>query len=261
MKQPKERVILRDDDLSYFSNPAEIEKLYGSLWERVPISFAVIPKIYSHQIEAPQNVQHEKEYYSISENEELVSFLRKKISEGKVKILQHGYTHRNFGSQYELERSGVELLVKELSEGKRILEEAFQISVDTLVAPHDRFSRDAIRAVEQVGYTYLSRGCAPLPRELFWWDISSIKAFSVLVWYYLFHGRSVRYPKMMVFGRHTEIYNYRIEGKNKDSIASILLNTGPDGIIPITLHHRVFTVAQKEMVHYLLDQVEHTSSY
>lgn len=256
MKQLRERVILRDDDLSYFTDPVAIKQLYGSLWDRVPIHFAVIPKIYAHQIEAPQDTQHEKEYYSIPENKELVIFLKQKISEGKIKILQHGYTHRNASMLYELERSGVEMLVGELLEGKKILEETFQVPIDTIVAPHDRFSRDALLAIEKVGYQYVSRGFAPLPREINWRDMSCVRMYVTLAWYYLVHGRALRYPWRAQFGKHEEIFNYRIEGQTRTSINAIIKNAGDNGVIALTLHHRAFSAIQREMVHYLLDQIE-----
>lgn len=256
MKKIREKVVLRDDDLSYFSSPETLEHLYGSLWEKVPIHFAAIPKIYSYQIEAPQDIHQEKEYYSIAENGELVGYIRQKISEGKIKILQHGFTHRDYNKQYELERSGVEYLMKELTEGKRILEDTFQVTIDTIVAPHDRFSHDAIAAIEQIGYKYISRGFAPLPREISWQDSSRVRTCIKLYLYYLTHGRKLRYPEMVVLGNHTEIYNYRIEGQTKKSIDAVVENASGNGIIAITLHHRAFTVIQRELLHYLLDLAE-----
>jgi len=35
---------IRDDDVSFFTKPMELEKLYKDLWEKnIPVSFAVIP--------------------------------------------------------------------------------------------------------------------------------------------------------------------------------------------------------------------------
>lgn len=256
MKRLKNKVILRDDDLSYFGDPQVLENLYGSIWDRAPIHFAVIPKIYSHQIEAPQDIQHEKDFYSIQENTQLVSFLKQKISEGKIKILQHGITHRDYDDSYELERLGVDILAEELTEGKRILEETFGVLIDTIVAPHDRFSCDAIRAIEKVGYTYISRGFAPLPREIQMTNASYILAYGRLFFYYLFRGRKFRYPHILDFGKHKEIFNYRIEGKDRKSIQDIIENTGADGVIAMTFHHRTFTNVHGEVAEYLLDVLE-----
>ena len=35
---------IRDDDVSFFTKPIELESLYKNLWEKnIPVSFAVIP--------------------------------------------------------------------------------------------------------------------------------------------------------------------------------------------------------------------------
>jgi hypothetical protein len=155
----------------------------------------------------------------------------------------------------------VDTLVTELFEGKKILEETFGVSIDTIVAPHDRFSRDAMLAIERVGYAFVSRGFAPLPREIRWWNIFDLFAYLRLVHYYFFRGRSFRYPFLLRLRSHHEIFNYRIEGQDRASIDAIIRNIPDGGVLPMTLHHRTLTVEQRDMAMYLLDACERASGY
>ena len=42
--QMRARLLIRDDDLSYFTEPARLESLFDGIWDKTPVHFAVIPK-------------------------------------------------------------------------------------------------------------------------------------------------------------------------------------------------------------------------
>ena len=79
------KLIIRDDDVSYFTSPKILENLYEDVWDKCPISLSVVPFILSTpgQLETPIKFRHTKKLYPIGENKELVNFLKKKIKEGK----------------------------------------------------------------------------------------------------------------------------------------------------------------------------------
>lgn len=258
MKQGSPKLILRDDDLSYFGRPEDLRRMYDGIWDCHPIHFSVIPKVYSRQSEVPQDVEHEKDYYSIHENAALVDFLREKIQEGKVIIDQHGFTHRNYDDRYELERNSQKQMTQELSEGKRMLEETFDVTIDTLVAPHDRFSKVAIFAAEEIGYRFISRGFAPLKREIQWGNGQYLRSYAKLVLFWLKNKTRLRYPTPLDFGKHMELFSYRIEDINRSNIPAIVKNASPNGVISVTFHYRAFSMLHREIINCLLDEIYST---
>lgn len=257
MKQNQNHLelVIRDDDLSCFTDPQHLEFLYQDIWDINPIHFSIIPKVYTRQKEIPQNIIPEKDFYFIYENEHLVNFLKQKMEEGKVRIWQHGFTHKNYGNKFELERKDKNILYQELKTGKEILEKTFNIKIDTLVAPHDRFSKGAILAAERLGYQYICRGFGPRPREIQLnknYFLSYLKFFK----FFLMKGKKYRYPKMLNFGRHKEIFSYRIESITKDNIENILnLAAKNCGFVCLTIHHRNFSVEKKGMLKLIIYKI------
>ncbi len=246
------KLIIRDDDLNYFSPIKKIERIYKGIWDKYPVHFAVIPNIYAVQgSEIPENARPEKQYYKINENKRLVDFIKRKLKEKKIVIWQHGFTHRNYGDKFELERSDFNILYRELKQGKKILENTFKVKIDTLVAPHDRFSKQAILAAEKIGYKYICRGYSPLPREFILRKEYFIN-FTRLFLFWLKYKTELRYPYIMDFGRHKEIFSYRIQHINVSRALSFVKNN--NGILGVTLHHITVT---DELVKRLKEIVKH----
>ncbi|MFA5776872.1 MAG: DUF2334 domain-containing protein [Parcubacteria group bacterium] len=253
------KLMLRDDDLSYFTKVSQIEFAYGDIWDRIPINFAVIPNVglVSGAIPMQLCMENKNENYPIAMNKELVYFLKTKIKEGKVKIYQHGLTHKNYDGKFEMERRDLGILARELAEGKKLLEKAFNIEIDTIVAPHDRFSREAISAAEKVGYKYISRGMGPLPREIQFNRIY-LKSFLKIYKNY-FRNRNLCYPKILDFGKHKEIFNYRIQCITKKNIEDIIKNSNlDDGVLAITVHYRSINLHQKEMINFIVGRINNS---
>ena len=240
-------MIIRDDDLSYFTRPEDLSRLYDGIWDHAPIHFSVIPYVYTRQRETPVDVVPARDNYWVGENKVLVTFLKKKIREGKVVIWQHGFTHRNYGAKFELERGDRHLITEELRHGNEHLERTFGVKVDTLVAPHDRFSKEAVLAAEDAGFTTISRCYAPLLREIQWRNYRYLQSYMRLVLFWLRHGTRRRYPKELDFGNHRELFSYRIEEideKNKNA----LLTFAGKGRFCVTMHHLTATKGQAQLL-------------
>jgi len=249
-------MIIRDDDLSYFTRPEELSRLYDGIWEYTPVHFSVIPYVYTRQRETPAAVAATKDNYWVGENKALVAFLKRKIKEGKAVIWQHGFTHRNYGTRFELERTDRRLIAEELRRGKEHLERTFGVKVDTLVAPHDRFSKGAVLAAEDVGFTTISRCYAPLPREIRWTSLRYLRSYARLVLFWLRRGRRWRYPRLLDFGGHTELFSYRIEELDTQKIEKIVSFIGSaDGLLCLTAHYRTMSMRQRELLLLLLKRV------
>src|SRR4030042_1240591 len=86
---------IRDDDISYFSEPEKLEIIYRQLWKNeFKVSFAVIPaQKGTNNLNVPPEFRNTDKYYVIDKNKNIINFLKLKINERKIDILQHGYSH------------------------------------------------------------------------------------------------------------------------------------------------------------------------
>jgi len=140
------RFALVDHDANYFTKPEGLQNVYGEIWDRIPISLAVVPFHACTKTGAiPPEYWAGDRVFPIGENKELVDFLKKKIRERKVSILMHGYGHRNYEKGYEFE-AGDDLYEK-VKEGKRYLEGIFGVKIKTFVPPHNSLSKEGMKAV------------------------------------------------------------------------------------------------------------------
>lgn len=247
------QLIIRDDDLSFFSNPKKLKSYYQDIWDKIPIHFATIPRVGNVKGITPSEFLEEDKIYPIDQNQPLITMLKQKIKEGKVKIWQHGFTHKNYGQKFELERTSDHQLWGDLKIGKDLLEKTFAVNIDTLVAPHDRFSKEAIKAAEYLGYKYLCRGLAPLPREIRWRDKRHRQNYFKLLRFYLRNGKGLRFPQILDFGGHQEIYSYRIGMINQQDFHKIL-NLHQGGVLCITVHHRMLNAEQIKVLKLIISK-------
>ena len=89
-------LIIRDDDISYWTSVEEVDSKYRDYFERgIKISFAVIPcasKMYNlGDISTFYQDQDNSKW--IGDNIDLVKYLKEKINKGLVEIMLHGYNH------------------------------------------------------------------------------------------------------------------------------------------------------------------------
>jgi len=140
------RFAIVDHDTNYFTKPEQLENVYGRIWDEVPISLSVVPFHASTKSGAiPREYWQGDRIFPIGENKELVKFLKRKISENKVSILMHGYSHKDYENGYEFEVG--EGLYEKVKEGKKYLEETFGVEIKTFIPPHNSLSKEGMKAV------------------------------------------------------------------------------------------------------------------
>lgn len=177
---------IRDDDMSYFTNPEILEKLYKNIFKRgYKVSFAVIPRIKSTtNLNVPPQYRGSNEYHTINQNFGLVKLLKLWQSEGKITVLLHGFCHTEktssgrpkfdfvkkkmvYGVQEEVNLdSHCEFYGKKYGEidrrirlGRLILEKTFKTPVNTFVSPQEFISRDLYYSLKRNRMHY----CGSLP--------------------------------------------------------------------------------------------------
>jgi len=142
---------IRDDDVSYFTQPWMLDVVYGEAWKLgFKVSLAVIPCVKATKLRlVPHHLRENEGYFPISENKELVDYLREKIASGCVDIIQHGYSHEKKGEKPEFASRDYGLLDQKLKSGRTILERTLKRDVKVFAAPHERVSRAAMKTLHQ----------------------------------------------------------------------------------------------------------------
>lgn len=144
-------VYLRDDDTSFFTDPAKLERIYGRLWEKhVPVNLAVVPAVRGdvrvrHREGAPLDPSIPPKYrgtqrnYPLKENAELCRFLSQMGQDQLVEVCLHGYDH----SYYEFGLASADEAANKLEMGYSELADALpNVPVHTFIAPYDVISHD-----------------------------------------------------------------------------------------------------------------------
>lgn len=149
------RVILRADDIGAFSEAAQLERVYGPVWEcGQPVCLSVIPRsayrFGAHGAEpAPPT--------DLREAPALCDFLSRLARAGLVDIALHGLEH-HYG---ELASGTQAQIAERLSAGLALLREALPgVPVHVLVPPHDALSPAGVRAARQLGLRLCSTWAA-----------------------------------------------------------------------------------------------------
>lgn len=154
-------IFIRDDDTSFFTPPAHLERIYGKLWEAgVPVNLAVIPVPRSdvrvlHREGQPFDPSIPKQFrgqsreFPLWENLPLCQFLSDKVKKGLVEICLHGYDH----GYHEFDQESPKTVAQKLDAGKRELRRAMPLArIKSFVAPYDRISPTAFELVTERGF-------------------------------------------------------------------------------------------------------------
>jgi predicted deacetylase len=217
------RFAIRDDDTSFFTDPRQIEQVYGELWDEAPVSLAIVPFHASTRSGAvpPEHWQGDREF-ATADNESLVQFLREQITRDRVSVLLHGYNHKNYPGGFEFQVG--EDLYDRIVKGRQELERLFGVRVRTFVPPHNALSRRGLEAVDRSGLNVLGSFLSFSPRQRPWDWTTPGNYFKV--WNYRRrtgrgrHDRMV-YPAPLRYAHHAELGCHAlIPGTTLESLVS-----------------------------------------
>lgn len=229
-------LIIRDDDLSFWTNPNEIDFLYKPLFDkRIKISFAAIPCAVKSF-----NLGNFKSFYQddnsqtpIFENKDIVEYIRDKIKEGLVEIMLHGYTHlynfksfdnnimtasyknlsyyRKNNKRIEFlgefnSNSSFDMLNKKVVEGKKILEDTFLVKVHDFVPPSNQISKDGIRAIYNNNLNLSGFVGRKYNREF---SVKGLLSLLRIIGFKILN-KDISYPYIIDYGHHKELSGYAL---------------------------------------------------
>ncbi len=224
-------LIIRDDDLSYWTESREIERIYEPLFKKgVKVSFAVIPK--SVRMFNPGDFakmyQDEKESFFVGENEEITAYIRELVDSDKAEIMLHGYNHLYFISvndkkyiankenldRFRKEKAFIkflgeymdayDVLYEKTKKGKRYLETLFDTRVKNFVPPSNQIAREGVNAVARNGLNISGIAGRRYDRER---NLSGLISYAKRVFFKLKH-QNLTYPYVIDYKDHKELAGY-----------------------------------------------------
>lgn len=141
---------VRDDDTSFFTSPAELERTYSAFTKWGPISLAIIPFCRAGRSRwVPAKVRERWSVHPLHENRELVDYLRAGIAAGRFEAMLHGYYHDEPTGRPEF--AAGDQLTQRVADGRQYLEDLLETTIRVFVPPHNTVSRQGLRAIASAG--------------------------------------------------------------------------------------------------------------
>jgi hypothetical protein len=200
------KIALRDDDTCYFTSPSELERVYGDVWQRVPVCLATVPFAVGYpRAGIPESEWHSGRRFPLDANPELVEWLRQRIAERRITVALHGYTHEDYPDGFEFQAAPD--LDRRVAEGHAYLERVLATPIRVFVPPHNALSKRGLAAVSRARLNVLGSFLSfrPSHREwdrrtlANWWRIWRFRRATA-------RDRSDRlvYPHPLRYTRHAE---------------------------------------------------------
>jgi hypothetical protein len=144
-------VLVRDDDISYFTPPYKLDRIYGKLWKQgFKISLSIIPNVRATENPlVPPSYRGKLSLHKLHENHDLVDYLNDKLKTNQIDVAQHGYTHELVFGMPEFSISDRNQIEARLKSGRLLLEKCLQSDISVFVPPHNIISRQAKEVLRQ----------------------------------------------------------------------------------------------------------------
>jgi predicted deacetylase len=200
------KVALRDDDTSYFTDPARLEAVYHDVWSRLPVGLAVVPHAAGFVDKAvPEKYWDAGRAFPLEENPTLVRALREHVNAGRVTIAQHGFTHEDFPDGHEFQAAPD--IESRLARGQAYLEGVLATRIRVFVPPHNALSKRGLTAVSAAGLnvlgSFLSFRPSMRPWDIHtpvnWWRIRQYRASTSRT-----RADRLVFPHVLRYRRHAE---------------------------------------------------------
>ena len=246
---PKMRFVIRDDDLNYFSKPADIERWYADIFaQHIPVGFSTIPFVKPVSDVYTAGATAEEKEYPVSGNTALSAYVK---NQPLIEILQHGTTHETKHGYEYAKTSG---LVDDTRRGKEELQKAFGERFKAIfVPPHDWIGSHGVLAVEAAGMDVIRGRGAGLRNWLWRWQYASIFVRTIFFRASrLVRGTAFAYPYILDFGAHKEACSYRLE--DTDVFDGLAYAHRKNGIFVVVTHLHFYTEEKKERLTRLIQK-------
>jgi hypothetical protein len=168
---------IRDDDTSFFTSPADLERAYGEITKWGPVSLAIVPFHKAGTSKGvPEKYRRQWSVHPLHKNRELVEWLRKGIAENRFEPMLHGYYHDE--EDRPLEFIGADDLARRVRDGRKYLEDLLGAAIRVFVPPGNGIGRPGLQALASEGLHLggvagVRSGWDPLSRATWvtWWRL------------------------------------------------------------------------------------------
>lgn len=206
------KVALRDDDTSFFTEAERLEAVYHDVWDRIPIGLAVIPQAAGFVDKAiPEKYWDAGRAFPLEENAPLVAALSALITDGRVTVSQHGYTHEDYPDGHEFQAAPD--LESRLARGQAYLERVLDSRIRVFVPPHNALSKRGLAAIDAAGLNLLGSFLSFRP-SMRPWDIHTPANWWRIKRYRDQTGRTkadrLVYPHVLRYRKHAEFGCYSL---------------------------------------------------
>jgi hypothetical protein len=223
------KFVIRDDDLNYFSKPADIEGWYKDIFEQdIPVGFATIPFVKGTS-DVYKESDEDREF-PISQNRELCEYIK---SNKLIEIVQHGCNHVSKEGTFEYAQKIN--LVPDTLRGKSELERAFSQNIKVFASPHDWINTQGVVAIEMGGMDIIRGRGAGLRNWIWRWQYAYVFIRMLVYRFPKYISTAPRvFPYILNFGKHKETCSYRLE--DSDIFDGLNYVKVSDGIFVVTVH-------------------------
>lgn len=281
------RFAIRDDDTNYYTQPEDLQRCYGDIWNDFAPTLSLISKVkgnwlyWVHQIYKDKHQTdwtawtNDNTIYPIENNAALVQFMKEKIAEGKLDISFHAKHHRNedpelpVGMSNNYVRGAEYFTTRDLSQDIKTeishLNKIFNASISVFTPPQNLLSELGYKAVLDAGLNLCGGGIPFYKKE------KNIPGIINIVKQLTFKiiNRESDYPKVLKFANHNEIaYHYPLQPTTRlDSlIYDFEMVRKHDGDFVLSTHYVEFdypmvydeTITMKKI---LMDFLDYISKY
>lgn len=237
------KFIIRDDDLSYFSKPADIDYWYSDLFaQQIPVGFSAIPFVKGTSDVYPRNGVDKE--FPISNNQELISYI---IKNNLIEIFQHGCTHETKNGTFEYAENHD--LIQDTLRGKIELEKAFGTKIKIFIPPHDWINKNGIEAIEAVGLDLIRGRGTGLKNLKFSFQYISNTLKMIF---------DPFYPFVLNYGKHKEMRSFRLE--DAGIFEGFKHAQDKNGIFVVVVHLHYYTKEKKGLLLKLIDRAKNYSA-
>jgi predicted deacetylase len=201
---------IRDDDTCYFTDPAELERVYHDVWDRVPVCLATVPFAIGYErVGIPREHWHDGEAFALERNVELTSFLKSLVSANRATIALHGYTHQDYPNGFEFQAAPDP--ERRVADGLRYLGDTLgstaSMKISIFVPPHNAMSKRGLAAVGAAGLNILGSFLSFRP-SMRPWDYMTPANWIRIVQFRRATGRAktdrLIYPHVLRYADHAE---------------------------------------------------------
>lgn len=281
------RFAIRDDDTNYYTQPEDLQRCYGDIWNDFAPTLSLISKVkgnwlyWVHQIYKDKHQTdwtawtNDNTIYPIENNTALVTFMKEKIADGKLDISFHAKHHRNedpelpTGMSNNYVRGAEYFTTRDLSQDIKAeinhLNKIFNTKISVFTPPQNLLSELGYKAVLDAGLNLCGGGIPFYKKEKNIPGIINIVkqlTFKVI-------NRESDYAKVLKYANHNEIaYHYPLQPTTRlDSlIYDFEMVRKHDGDFVLSTHYVEFdypmvydeTITMKKI---LMDFLDYISKY